>query len=89
MATPKKTVKESLIWKKHPDVGEYAVYKLGAIFRNKGKYSYRTSYKYHFNAKSLAEAKRKIDVYTKEMYAKNKIELKKKNSKKKVNKTRK
>lgn len=88
MATPKKTVKKTLIWKKHPDGGEYASYKLGAIFRYKGKYKYRTSYKYVFNAKSLVEAKRKIDVYSKEMFIKNKIEVKKTSSKK-VNKLRK
>jgi|GEM_PF-3000103 len=59
-----KVVKEELTWKKHPDGGHYASYKLGIIMRYKGKYSYKTSYQYCYNAKNLAEAKSKIDQYT-------------------------
>ncbi len=88
MATPKKTakkttksavkkVRDTLIWKKHSEGGDYAIYKLGAIFRYNGKYTYRTSYNHFYNATSLAEAKRKIDAYTKEVYIKNKIAIKK------------
>ena len=55
---------KQLIWKKHPDGGEYANYKLGILFRYKGAYSYKTSYNKYYNAESLAQAKKKIDQYT-------------------------
>ena len=53
-----------LVWKKLPEGGEYAGYKLGTIRRYKGKYSYSTAFNTTYNANGLADAKKKIDSYT-------------------------
>lgn len=63
MSTDKKAA-PALVWKKLPEGGEYAAYKLGTIRRFKGYYSYSTAYNNAFDAKDLAEAKRKIDQFT-------------------------
>ena len=55
-----------LKWQKHHLGGEYSPYKLGSIYRFKGKYMYRTSYNRYYNASSLAEAKKKVDEYSKQ-----------------------
>lgn len=76
MSTPKKQVTPKLIWNKRPNnVGEYAYYKLGIIFRNKGSFSYKTTYNKSYKANSLADAKKQIDRYT-EAYLKESIVVK-------------
>lgn len=62
----KKIVKKAakITWKKSPHGGEYGNYKLGTIRRYKGDYSYSTAFDNAYNAKNLADAKKKIDLFT-------------------------
>jgi hypothetical protein len=69
--------KTPLVWRKYPYGGHYAGYKLGAIVRYQGKYTITITYKQLvLHAKSLKDAKDKIDKYTearmKELRAKKK-----------------
>lgn len=60
----------TLVWHNHPHGGQYASYKLGTIFRyhpkgQKGyKYWYMLAFNKSFNAKTLAEAKKRISEYS-------------------------
>lgn len=69
--------KTPLVWGEHQFGGQYAGYKLGTIVRYKGKYSIKiTHIPIVLHAKSLKDAKDKIDKYTnarmKEIEAENK-----------------
>lgn len=55
--------KSTLIWEKHPVWGKCADYKLGTIYHNQRGYFY-TTYTQTYSAKSLADAKKKLDEYT-------------------------
>jgi antirestriction protein ArdC len=54
-------------WNKHPDGGQYASYKLGTItrFKTKSGYDYKYTTDSTYNAKSLQDAIKQIDAYTK------------------------
>ncbi len=55
-------------WNKHPDRGQYASYKLGKItrFKTKSGYDYKYTTDATYNAKSLQDAIKQIDAYTKQ-----------------------
>lgn len=60
----KKQTSTRLVWKKQANGWDSASYKLGIIYRYKGKYSCKTHPKSYYSVGSLARAKKIIDDYT-------------------------
>lgn len=65
MAKRKAVSKPKLVWKKSPNGGEIASYRLGIIKRINGKYSILiVSRRFELKVSGLKQAKEVIDAYT-------------------------